>query len=495
MLPWRSSRNLSMTTIMLAIAIVPTIVMLIVISVALYVSRSTEIRTDLAERGTLIAAALAETSTYGVISGNAEILRSTMRSFLTVDRSIAGAEILDEDRRLLATVGSTGPLSTSPTFFERPIRLQTVDVDLLAELNKPQLSQPPAQATESSEGRVLGYAKVFMSMEPLADAKWRYLRGTLIALLISAGIGLFLALLLIDRLRKPIALVINALQQIRNGKYKISIGRPARGEMGELQSTLLQVAQALQATTSGLEETVVQRTAQLQEAIELANLSNEEKRDLIAGNNRRLEEERRRISLEIHDSMNSTLLVVRLKAQHIEHLANDSITSESAKVISKSAQDIAVSVETLYVSARDIVRQLRPEIIDMLGLLGALAELVRTYDEIHPACRFILNGPVALPDLQTDIAITAYRLVQESLSNVVKHSNASCVCVDIEWNPLTSIIVMKITDNGVGFDPGASIRGGLGLIGMRERVFGIGGTMNLQTTKGGGTSITFTVSI
>ena len=334
-----------------------------------------------------------------------------------------------------------------------------------------------------------------MSQEPLAEAKWRYLRGTLIALLACAGIGLFLTLLLIDRLRKPIALVVDALRRIRNGQYKISVGRPARGEMGELQDTLVEVAQALHATTSGLEATVVQRTGELREAIELATRSNVEKCDLIAGNNRRLEDERRRISMEIHDSMNSTLLVVRLKAQHIELLANDSLTGESAKVIGRTAQDIAASVETLYVSARDIVRQLRPEIIDMLGLWGALAELVRTYDEIHADCRFTLDGPAELPSLQPDVAITAYRLVQESLSNVVEHAKATAVRVDIEWDPVASIVVMTVMDNSVGFDPEASIRGGLGLIGMRERVFGIGGTMTIRAAKGSCTSMAFTMSV
>ena len=69
------------------------------------------------------------------------------------------------------------------------------------------------------------------------------------------------------------------------------------------------------------------------------------------------------------------------------------------KSLGRTAQDIAGSVETLYVSARDIVRQLRPEIIDMLGLRSALAELVRIYDEIHADCRFKLNGPADLPSL------------------------------------------------------------------------------------------------
>lgn len=491
----RPGRDVSMTTVMLAIALVPTIVMLIVISVALYVSRSNEIRTDLAERGTLIAAALAETSTYGVVSGNAEILRSTMRGLLAVDRSIASAEVLDEDHRLLATVESSSPRSASPISFERPIRSQPIEVDVFADPNTPHLSQPATQGVRSSEGRVLGFARVVMSLEPLADAKWRYLRITLVVLVVSAGIGLALTLLLLDRLRKPIALMVDALRRIRNGQYEISVGPTARGEVGELQDTIVEVAQALYATTSGLEATVAQRTAQLHEAVELANRSNEEKRDLIAGNNRRLEEERRRISLEIHDSMNSTLLVVRLKAQHIEHLASNSTVIEDAKDIAKSASDIANSVETLYVSARDIVKQLRPEIIDMLGLVGALAELVRTYDEIHPDCHFVLNVPVSLPELQVDFAITAYRLVQESLSNVVKHSSATFVRVDIDWNPLTSIVVMTITDNGIGFDPAPSSRGGLGLIGMRERVFGIGGTMGLQTANGAGTSITFTMPV
>jgi two-component system sensor histidine kinase UhpB len=130
----------------------------------------------------------------------------------------------------------------------------------------------------------------------------------------------------------------------------------------------------------------------------------------------------------------------------------------------------------------------------MLGLWGALAKLARTYGEIHAHCRFTLQGPAELPDLKPDVAITAYRLIQESLSNVVKHARATAVRADIEWDALASIVVMVVTDNGVGFDPDASIRRGLGLIGMRERVFGISGTLNIRAAKGGGTSIAFTIS-
>ena len=191
--------------------------------------------------------------------------------------------------------------------------------------------------------------------------------------------------------------------------------------------------------------------------------------------------------------MNSALIVVRLKAQHIEQLATEEIPSQSADDIRRSAKDIAGRVEALYASARDIVKQLRPEIIDMLGLREALAELVRSYDEIHPNCRFVLQAPQTLPELHEDIAITAYRLVQESLSNVAKHSKATSVQVDVEWQPSPSKIVMKIVDNGIGFDASVPPGGSLGLIGMRERVLAIGGTMDLQTSSNAGTSITFEV--
>ncbi len=488
----RSRHGLSMAAVLLVVAIVPTIVMLIVVSVSLYIARSNEIRSDLAERGALITAALAETSTYGVVSGNVEALRSTMRGLLASDRSIARAEVLDDQRRPLATVESTAPRSTAPISFERPIRAQTMAVDLFTDPTTPHLSQSGVKGSAGGEGRILGYARVSMSLEPLVEAKWRYLRVTSLVILIAAAVGLLFAMALIHRLRKPLASVVEALRQIRQGKYEVAVGPPARGEMGELQDTIVQVARALKATTSGLEATVAQRTLELREAVDLANRSNEEKRELIAESNRRLEEERRRIALEIHDSMNSALIVVRLKAQHIEQLAIEELQSQRSDEIRRSAKDIASSVEGLYASAREIVKQLRPEIIDMLGLREALSELVRNYDEIHPECRFVLQAPPSLPELHGDIAITAYRLVQESLSNVVKHSKASLVHVNVDWRASPATLAMKIVDNGIGFDPGAPTGGSLGLIGMRERVLAIGGTMDLQTSSAG-TSISFEV--
>lgn len=488
----RSFRGMSVATFLLAVAIAPTVAMLLILSLQLYISRSEEIRNDLSERGNLIAAALAETSTYGLVSGNVDALRSAMRRLMDSDHSIASVEVLDEQRRPLAVVESLTPRLGAPVNFERPVRSQKLLVDVFADPNSPHLSEPHAQG-QSAEGRTLGYVRIGMSVEQLMEAKWRYLRVTAFVLIGAAGSGLVIALVLINRVRKPLSRVLDALRLIRQGSYAISLGPRAKGEMGELQSTITEVAHALQATTSGLEAAVAQRTLELRDAVAIAHRSNDEKRELIVESNRRLEEERQRIAVEIHDSMNSALIVVRLKAQHIEQLAEDGLHGDNADVILSSARSIAGSVDTLYSSAREIIRQLRPETIDMLGLVGALAELVRTYDEAHPACGFELVAPMELPELDGDLAITAYRLAQESLSNAAKHANATHVRVDIEWNASAAQLTMKIVDNGIGFDSKASPGGSLGLIGMRERVAGVGGELLLRTSQGNGTSVVFTI--
>ena len=138
--------------------------------------------------------------------------------------------------------------------------------------------------------------------------------------------------------------------------------------------------------------------------------------------------------------------------------------------------------------ARDIVSRLRPEVIDTLGLRVAVDEMVRQYDALHPQCRFELQATGDFAGLDDETAIAAYRLIQEALSNVVKHSSATKACVRIAVPSDRKQLHIQIDDNGCGFDRD-TIEPGIGLIGMSERVDGLGGTLDIQTQPNAGTSI------
>jgi len=464
------------TTRLVMIAAVPAVMMFVAISTTFYLTAIQDVQRDLQERGRLVSAALAQSSRYSVVSGNAVQLERPLQSLVSEDRSIVGIEIQDSQRRRLVKVGAgEGP---SHLAFESPIRTEALDIDLLD--NTGALRVPASSAT-----KVAGYVRVIMSSQPTLQQKRTQIYLGSAFVLISAIVSMLVGLVLAQRLRAPLRAVMGALRQIRQGQYDVQLGDRAKGELGVLQDTIVDMAKGLNITRQEFEEQVASRTRELQVAVDAAREADAEKRRLIAHANDLIEEERRRIALEIHDGLNASLVSVRLLASSIVAKA----TSDGHDEVAQIAQRISDTTQELYGSVRSIVKQLRPEVLDTLGLKGALEGMVRSFDEADPNCEFTFAADRAFPDLRGPRAIAAYRAVQEALSNVVKHAGATRVCVNLDRDQDARIRI-RIADNGKGFDPAARVEGGLGLIGMRERVSAAGGSMRIDSAVGVGTKVT-----
>jgi len=137
--------------------------------------------------------------------------------------------------------------------------------------------------------------------------------------------------------------------------------------------------------------------------------------------------------------------------------------------------------------ARRMMRQLRPAILDEFGLISALQDMIDDWNTRHEEafCHFEFKGK--LNELGEEVNISIYRVVQESLTNIVKHAKASDVTVclnrlakDEDDDALREIgIQLLIKDNGIGFDE--STVWGLGLLGMRERIEALNGTFVVKS--------------
>jgi two-component system sensor histidine kinase UhpB len=138
---------------------------------------------------------------------------------------------------------------------------------------------------------------------------------------------------------------------------------------------------------------------------------------------------------------------------------------------------------------------LRPEVIDTLGLIGALEELVRNLDTVHPTCRVSLVADPGVPNLRGEQAMPVYRVTQEALTNVLKHARATKVQVHLSVTPDGQSLLLDIRDNGAGFDPEQARGSGIGLIGMRERVSAAGGQLQLISSPGQGTQVRVSVPL
>lgn len=193
------------------------------------------------------------------------------------------------------------------------------------------------------------------------------------------------------------------------------------------------------------------------------------------------ESERHRWALELHDETLQGLGALRLLLAAAQR-------SEDPKDMSAAIDDALDQLSLEITGLRSLITELRPAALDSLGLEAALETLARRaagtgdYD-IELDLDF--NG-YTHPGNATEQEITAYRLVQEALSNAAKHSRADHLMLSVSRDD--GAILIDIADDGVGFDQ-ALPRGGFGLTGMRERVALVGGTLTIDSKPGDGTRI------
>jgi two-component system sensor histidine kinase UhpB len=225
--------------------------------------------------------------------------------------------------------------------------------------------------------------------------------------------------------------------------------------------------------------------ASLNASMQALREADAEKRRLIGKVNTAVEDERQSIALEIHDELNATLIAARLEAQRIADLSPEGEVRDKAQSIIKLTLG-------LYNSGRALVRRLRPEVLDMLGLDGAVEEMVRHYDSARSGCRFHLQAHGDFSHMEGSVAISAYRIVQEAMSNIVKHARATQATVSLSL--AQGELRMQIADNGIGFDT-AQASSGIGLVGMRERVYAANGRIAIETGLAAGTRINIAMPI
>jgi len=205
---------------------------------------------------------------------------------------------------------------------------------------------------------------------------------------------------------------------------------------------------------------------------------------LTAGFNRmlaRLEEERARIAQDLHDEVNQALTAILLRLQAAALDVPPGLRSELKEIQTLATQ----AMEELLMLART----LRPTALDDHGLVPALASQVADFGE-RTGIRTTFHRHGAPPELSDEEQLVLYRVAQESLSNVVQHSRASTVRVELSSIGRT---VLRIRDDGCGFQPSGGSGGRLGVSGMRERALLVGGRLNVFSAPGEGTTIELTM--
>jgi len=219
---------------------------------------------------------------------------------------------------------------------------------------------------------------------------------------------------------------------------------------------------------------------------ELVNTSNT-LRELASHLQHIREEERASIAREIHDALGQQITALKIDISWL--LKRTDISDPAVK--NKADQIMEMLASTINM-VRKISTQLRPAILDDLGLKEALRWQGGEFEK-RTGIKVSFSSSEILPDTK-NIAIALFRIYQESLTNVARHAEATVIDTRLEYN--NNILSLIVHDNGKGFDPQTiKSKKTLGLIGMKERTLMIGGEYNVSSTPGSGTTVTVTVGI
>ncbi|MEW6646309.1 MAG: PAS domain S-box protein [Pseudomonadota bacterium] len=192
------------------------------------------------------------------------------------------------------------------------------------------------------------------------------------------------------------------------------------------------------------------------------------------------EEERANLARELHDELGQSLTAIRAEAECVLQLNRD-----RSALISECASSINAVAGQVYVTVRSMMRRLRPSLLDDLGLVAALEELLRQWHGHHPEL-VVESRLSAPPAVSHAVELAAYRIAQEALTNISKHAGASRVMVTLR--PAAGRLELCVRDDGLGIDRHSDGRG-YGLLGMRERTLAVDGEFHVTTAPGTGTTI------
>jgi two-component system sensor histidine kinase UhpB len=275
-----------------------------------------------------------------------------------------------------------------------------------------------------------------------------------ITLLLFSGATLLVTWWSADRALTPVRELEAGLQRLADGKNEAALPTFNLREFSQVAGAIDSLAAAL-ATSRNAQQALARQLIEVQE------------------------DERRTLARELHDEMGQTLTAIGVTASFLERNAEQI----NAKQVAECAHELRRDVRTSGEQLRAMLKGLRPHGLDAGGLASALRELVAGWQQRESGINFQLSMPAPLPAVSETAGLVLYRVVQEALTNAVRHSSARYCQVSIESS--AGLLQLKIADDGKGLPPSNFAQSG-GLLGMKERVEMVGGTLTIGTEKEGG---------
>ncbi|WP_163578987.1 sensor histidine kinase [Gracilibacillus saliphilus] len=199
------------------------------------------------------------------------------------------------------------------------------------------------------------------------------------------------------------------------------------------------------------------------------------------------EEERRRLSREMHDGPAQMLANIMLRSEIVDRTFKKGDVDGAVREM----RDVRVMIRDSLYEVRRIIYDLRPMALDDLGLIPTIKKYIRTLEDQHPNIRFQYQS--SDERLHSHYEVALFRLIQESIQNAIKHAEAKLILVELDIS--CDRVVATITDNGKGFEQSEKKDKSFGIIGMHERVDILGGDLDITSKQGAGTRVNITIPL
>lgn len=373
--------------------------------------------------------------------------------------SLESIRHLDMQLRLLDGRGTAIPIMNDPSIVaDAP--------DWFTRLTTP----PPVEYQRILMVDGIPPVEILISADPADEITeaWNETRGILGLLTLFLVLANVLVFITLGRGLKPIDTILNGLGGIEQGNYRLRLPRFKLPELTRISEKFNLMAAELERSREE-NRLLTQRSLAIQE------------------------NERRMLAHELHDELGQSITAIKAVAVSIEQQSKKALPAVAA-----SAGTIIDMSNYMYDVARTMMKSLRPAVLDELGLIAALQDMIDDWNERHQDvfCSFAFTGDFT--ELSDEICISIYRIVQESLTNIVKHSDASKVDINIRILkgkfPDHDQIGLLVSDNGRGFDKDRT-PWGLGLLGIRERTSALKGEFRLSSAPGEGVEMNIRIPL
>jgi len=284
-----------------------------------------------------------------------------------------------------------------------------------------------------------------------------------------AIVGILLALFLTWLITRPVNKLLHATRRVRQGDYSVSLVAESRDEVGRLIGGFNEMVAELRiAENARVEKEVLQRDFLQQ---------------LIAAQ----ENERKRIARELHDQTGQALASFMVELKVLEMIQSE---QDMAKAIKRLKTAITQEMDSIH----NLVFELRPSVLDDLGLIPAIHMYVEDFQIRHKVETKLTIVGFTDKRAESCVETCVYRIIQEALTNSVKHAEPTEMTILLEWR--NDIIRGVIEDNGHGFESGKiDTMGRMGLYGMQERAQLLNGSCSIDSAPGAGTMVQFKVPV